>query len=173
MAASGRLVPAKHPIIILCVAVAHFRVVLGAPYVPLDPQILLPKLVDQACEGSQHAFFHGGSQGAKALRMGLVFLEDCRQARIPLAQRFLLRIRNVAKVGFCHPRHGVRGRQRIQQHPGVVSDHPVELVGEVGPQVGIAGEKRLDRNARAITENGPVLPCEHVLTAATVAEKFP
>ena len=73
--------------------------------------------------------------------MGLVFFEDGRQARIPLAQRFLLRIRNVAKVGFCHPRHGIRGRQRIQQHPGAIGDHAVELVGEIGPQVRIAGEK--------------------------------
>jgi len=143
MAACGRLVPAKHLIIVFGVAAAHFRIVLGAPDVSLYAEVLLPKLIDQACEGPQQAFFHCGSQGAKALRMGLVFLEDGRQPRIPLAQRLLLRIRHVAKVVFRHPWHGVRGRQRIQQHPGVVGDHAVELVGEIGPQVRIAGKSDL------------------------------
>lgn len=48
MAACGRLVPAKHPIIILGMAVTDFRVVLGPPDVPLDPQVLLPKRLDLA-----------------------------------------------------------------------------------------------------------------------------
>jgi hypothetical protein len=136
MAASGRLVPTKHLIVVLGMAVAHFRVVLGAPDVPLDAQVLLPKLVDQAREGPKEAFFHRFPQRAEALRVGFVFLEDGRQARFPMAQRFFLGVRNIAKVGFGHPRHGVWGRQRIQQHPGVVGDHAVKLVGEVGPQVG-------------------------------------
>jgi len=46
MAACGRLVPAKHLIVVFGMAITDFRVVLGAPDVTLDPQILLPKLVD-------------------------------------------------------------------------------------------------------------------------------
>ena len=65
------------------------------------------------------------------------------------------------------------GRQGVQQHPAVFGDHAVQLIGEIGPQVCIAGESRLDQNARAIGENGPVLPRENVLPAAAVAEKFP
>ncbi len=46
--ACGWLIPSKHLIIVVCVAVAHFRVILGSPDVMLDPQILLPKLINQA-----------------------------------------------------------------------------------------------------------------------------
>lgn len=141
MAARGRLVPAKYLIVVFGMAVTDFRVVLGTPDVPLDPQILLPKLVDKTREGPKQASFHSSSQRSKALWVGLVFLEDGRQASVPLAQRLFLGIRNVAQVGFGHPRHGVRGRERIQQHPAVVGDHAVQLVGEIGPQLRIAGEK--------------------------------
>ena len=66
----------------------------------LDPQLLLPKLVYQASEGPKEAFFHRCPQRTQALRVGLIFLEDCCQTRIPLAQRLFLCIRNVAQVGF-------------------------------------------------------------------------
>lgn len=113
MAACGWLVPTEHLIVVLSVAVAHFRVVLGAPDITLDPQVLLPKLVDQPSEGSKQAFFHRCPQRTQTLRVGRVLLEYGCQARIPLAQRLLLRIRNVTKVGFGHPRHGIRRRQCI------------------------------------------------------------
>jgi len=48
--ACGWLIPSKHLIIVFSVAVARFRVILGSPDVTLDPQILLPKLINQARE---------------------------------------------------------------------------------------------------------------------------
>lgn len=55
------------------------------------------------------------------------------QAREGPKETFFLRVRNVAKVVFGHPWYGVRGCQRIQQHPGVVGAHADESVGEIGP----------------------------------------
>lgn len=173
MAACGRLVPAEHMIVVFGMAVANFLVVPGAPDVPLDPQVLLPKLVDEAREGPKQVVFHRRPQRTQALGVVLVLLEDRCQTRIPLAQRLLLRVRNVAQVGFGHPRHAVRGCQRSQQHPGVVGDHAIQSVGEISSQVGMAGKQRRDRYARTLAVNGPVLPCQHILTAAAVAEKVP
>jgi hypothetical protein len=76
MAACGWLVPSKHLIIVFGMAVAHFRVVPGAPDVTLDPQILLPKLFYQTRKGSKQAFLHRRPRRTQALREGLVFLED-------------------------------------------------------------------------------------------------
>ena len=98
MSTCGRLVPAEHLVVVLGMAFANLGIVLGAPDVTFDAEVLLPKLVDQAHEGPKETFFHRSQQRTKALRVGLIFLEDGRQTHIPLAQRLLLRVRNVAKV---------------------------------------------------------------------------
>ena len=138
--ARRRFVPAEHLIVVLCVAVANFGIVLGAPDVTLNPKVLLPKLVDQTSKCPKQTLFHAGSQRAKPLRVGLLFLKDGRQTLIPLAQRLLFRVRNIAQVGFRHHWHGVRWRQRIQQHPRIFDDDAIQLIREIGPKFGIAGK---------------------------------
>lgn len=167
------IVPAELLIVVLRVAVANFGIVLGAPNVTLNPKGLLPKLVDQACKGPKQTLFHACSQRAKALRVGVIFLKDGRQTLIPLAQCLLFRIRNITEVGFRHQWHGVRRRQSIQQHLGVFRDDSIQLVREIGPQGGIAGKKRLDRDGGAVAVALAVVPRDDVLAASAMFEEFP
>jgi len=132
---------------------------------------LLPKLVDQARKGPKQAFFHMCLHRAKALVMGLIRLTQGRQARLPLAQRLVLCVRDIPQVGFRHPGNCVRWRQRVQQHPGVFGDEAIQLVRESSPHVGIAGEKRLDRHVCAVAVHRAVAPGDDVLTAAAAPEE--
>ena len=61
VAACGRLVPAKYLIVVFCMAVANFGIILGAPDVMLDAEVLLSKLVNQASKGPKQTLFHAGS----------------------------------------------------------------------------------------------------------------
>ncbi len=157
VAACGWLVPTKHLIIVRCVAVAHFRVVLGAPDVTFDAEVLLPKLVDQSCKGPNWALFHACPQRTQALGVGLILIIVGSQSRIPLAQRLLFRVGDIAQVGLSHRWHGVRLRQRILQHPGVFCNDAVQLIREIGPQGGIAGKEGLDRDRREATIPGSIV----------------
>ncbi len=96
MTARRGLVPAEHQIVEICVAVANLGIITRAPNVFLDAEVLLPKLVDQARKRPKQTFFRGSSQGAKALGVGLILIKDGRQTRIPMAQRLLFCVRNIA-----------------------------------------------------------------------------
>ena len=173
VAACGRLVPAKYLIVVFYMAVANFGIILGASDVMLDAEVLLSKLVDQASKGPKQTLFHTGSQRAKALGMSLILIINCRQTLIPLAQRLIFHVRNIAEVGFRHPRDSIRWRQHVQDHPGIFSDDTVQLAAEIGPQIGISGKQRLYRNGRAIAVHCAVLLGDDVLTVAAMAEEFP
>ena len=98
--ACGRLVPAEHLIVEICVAVANLVIILRPANVTLNLKVLLPKLVDQARKRPMQTIFHACPQRAKALRVGLIFLKNGCQTCIPLAQRLFLRVGNFAQVGF-------------------------------------------------------------------------
>jgi hypothetical protein len=104
---------------------------------------------------------------------GLILNIDSRQSRVPLVQCLVLCVRDVAQGGSAHPWHSVRGRQGIQQLPGVVGDDAVELAREIVPQVGIDGEKRFDRNARPVTLRRAAVLWDDIRPAAAVAQEFP
>jgi len=103
----------------------------------------------------------------------MILITDGRQSRVPLVQCLVLCVRDVAQGGSGHPWHSVRGRQGIQQLPGVVGDDTVELAREIVPQVGIDGEKRFDRNARTVTLRRAVVLWDDIRPAAAVAQEFP
>ena len=103
--------------------------------------------------------------------MGLILVMQSLEARLPLAQRLVLCVRYIPQVGFRHPRNSIRGRQRIQQHPGVFGDDAIQPVGESRPHVGIAGEKRLDRHVCAVAVRRTVAPGDDVLTGAAAPEE--
>jgi len=103
----------------------------------------------------------------------MILITDGRQSRVPLVQCLVLCVRDVAQGGSGHPWHSVRGRQGIQQLPGVVGDDAVELAREIVPQVGMDGEKRFDRNARTVTLRRAVVLWDDIRPAAAVAQEFP
>jgi hypothetical protein len=173
MTASGCLVPTKYLIIEICMAVADLGIITGAPDVSLDAEVLLPKLVDQSSKGSKQTLFHACPQRAKVLGVGLVFIKDGRQTRMPLAQGLLVRVPNIAQVAVRHPGKGVRWRQRVQQHPGVVDDDTVQLIREIGPQIGIFRKLGLYRNGCVIDVNCSVILSDDIPAATAMVEKFP
>ena len=103
----------------------------------------------------------------------MILITDGRQSRVPLVQCLVLCVRDVAQGGSGHPLHSVRGRQGIQQLPGVVGDDAVELAREIVPQVGIDGEKRFDRNARTVTLRRAAVLWDDIRPAAAVSQEFP
>ncbi len=105
--------------------------------------------------------------------MGLILFVNGGQTLIPLAERFFLRVGNIAQVRFRYPRHGVRRRQCAQQHSGVFLDDAVQLAGEIGAKLGMAGNKGFGRNVGAIPVGRPLVRGEDELTASAVAEEFP
>lgn len=138
MPARRRLVPAEDLIVIFCVTVADLRVVSGTPDVTLYSKGLLPKLIDQSREGPQQTLFHGCSQWAETLGVGLIFFKDGRQTHIPFAQDSLLRVRNVAQVGLRHPRDRVGWCQGIQKRQCIVGDNPIQTIRKSAPKARVA-----------------------------------
>ncbi len=138
MTTCRRFVPTENLIVIFCVTVANLRVISGTPDVTLYPKVLLPKLIDQPREGPKQTLFHGRSQWAETLGMGLIGFKDGRQTRIPFAQDSLLRVRNIAQVCLRHPRRGIGWRQGILKCPCIVGDNLVQTIREIAPKTRVA-----------------------------------
>ena len=89
--------------------------------------------VDQGpppCEGPKHCVLPSLSATDASVAGGSRILEVARQARVPLAQHLLFRIRNVAQIGFDHPRARCPGASVHSAASGCVVESRGQLIGE-------------------------------------------
>jgi hypothetical protein len=107
---------------------------------------------------------------AKALVMGLIRLMQGRQARLPLAQRLVLCVRDIPQVGFGYPRHGIRWRHGRKPGQGVVTTPMFlrvprvnmtkrldrETVRAVGVVPGLVKDKRPESFRATVTKKTPM-----------------